>query len=160
VPDVPADLAALESYARDLSDAVEAALPDWVERVVREQIVASGLPVRAEDMDAARRAGADARRIIGGQVRALLSRDVDDQPTGPLDVLRGAVRFPTEVLAAAGVRQVDRDEVARRLHPDDVYDLSPSRFADIAPELQELGIAWGAAKAHIVLARRRREGKR
>jgi hypothetical protein len=64
------------------------------------------------------------------------------------------------VLAAAGVPPVGRDEVARRLHPDDDYDLTPASFADISPELHEPGLVWGAAKAHVVLARRRREGLR
>jgi len=70
------------------------------------------------------------------------------------------VVHPTAVLAAAGVPTVRRDRVAERLLPDDVYDLAPAAFADVAPELHEPGLVWGAAKAHVVLARRRREGRR
>ena len=33
----------------------------------------------------------------------------------------------------------------------------PASFADLDPTLAELGLRWGAAKAHVVL-RRRREG--
>jgi hypothetical protein len=41
-----------------------------------------------------------------------------------------------------------------------VYDLSPAAFADLDPSLREPGLTWGAAKAHVHLARRRREGLR
>jgi hypothetical protein len=33
-------------------------------------------------------------------------------------------------------------------------------LGDVRPDLTEPGIAWGAAKAHVVLARRRAEGRR
>ena len=85
---------------------------------------------------------------------------MDEQRTGPLAVIRTAVRYPTEVLAAAGVGPVQRDEFAERSFPDDVYDLAPASFADLDPALHEPGLVWGAAKAHVVLARRRAEGKR
>jgi len=57
------------------------------------------------------------------------------------------VRYPTEVLRAAGARPVARDPIQVRLLPDDVYDLSPATFADIDPALAEPGLMWGAAKA-------------
>jgi hypothetical protein len=47
-----------------------------------------------------------------------------------------------------------------RSFPDDVYDLTPASFADVDPALHEPGLVWGAAKAHVHLARRRRQGKR
>ena len=53
-----------------------------------------------------------------------------------------------------------RDEVAVRQFPDDVYDLVPASFAEVDPELHEPGLVWGAAKAHVHLARRRSEGAR
>ena len=59
--------------------------------------------------------------------------------------------------AAAGVPEASRDREAVRFQPEDVYDLAPASFADLAPELHELGISWGAAKAHVHLRRRRRE---
>ena len=51
-----------------------------------------------------------------------------------------------------------RDEFAERTFPDDVYDLSPASFADVDPALHEPGLMWGAAKAHVILHRRRSEG--
>lgn len=159
-PDDPADAAALAGYAATLADGVDALLPGWVERVIAERFAAAGRSMGDDDRARSRAAAEAARAEVGAQVRALLRRDVDDQPTGPLALLRTAVPHPTGVLAAAGVPPVARDEVARRLHPDDAYDLTPAAFADISPELHEPGLVWGAAKAHVVLARRRREGLR
>ena len=70
-------------------------------------------------------------------------------------VLRRAVRYPTEVLAAAGAAPVERDDFAIDRFPDDVYDLTPASFGDIHPDLQTPGLVWGAAKA---FAHRRRRG--
>ena len=149
---------ALVAYA--VHAAVERALPGWVERSVERTMLAAGRPPTAADRDAAAAAGRRARDEIAPRVAALLALDVDEQPTGPLALLRTAVVHPTAVLAAAGVPPVRRDGVAERMHPDDVYDLAPAAFAEVAPELHEPGLVWGAAKAHVVLARRRREGRR
>jgi len=65
----------------------------------------------------------------------------------PLQVLREAVRFPTAVLQAAGVPPVERDGFAEDRFPDDVYNLMPASFADVSPELGELALVWGAARA-------------
>ena len=137
----------LAAYATALADAVDAALPGWVVRAVTA--FAPGLRAEAEA------AGERARADVGAAVRELLEADIDDQPTGPLAVLRTAVRYPTEVLQEAGVPPVDRDDFAVRAFPDDVYDLSPAAFADIDPTLTEPGIVWGAAKAFVHRQRRR-----
>lgn len=154
-PDNAEDIARLVAYADRLADGIEDALAPWVERsvhIVAERWQAgAGAPLR----DGAVAAGAAAVAAIGPQVRSLLSADVSDQRTGPLAVVRGAVRFPTEVLAAAGVPPVGRDEFAVRAFPDDVYDLAPASFADLSPDLAGPGIEWGAAKAHVVMARHR-----
>jgi hypothetical protein len=55
---------------------------------------------------------------------------------------------------------VARDEFSERNFPDDTYDLTPASFADVDPSLHEPGLEWGAAKAHVHLARRRRQGTR
>ncbi|MEO7555966.1 MAG: hypothetical protein ABIV94_05100, partial [Acidimicrobiales bacterium] len=75
-------------------------------------------------------------------------------------LLRRAVRYPTAVLAAAGVPPVVRDAFAERAFPDDDYGLTPATFADVDPALHEPGLAWGAAKAHVHLSRRRTEARR
>ena len=50
---------------------------------------------------------------------------------------------------------MERDAQAERLFPDDDYDLAPASFADIDPSVHEPGLVWGAAKAHVILKRRR-----
>jgi hypothetical protein len=147
----------LGEYATALADGIERALPGWVVGCV-ERRMGAGMP--AGVAAAARDAGERARAEVVPEVRALLALDVDRQWTGPLDLVRRAVRHPTEVLRAAGVPPVHRDEFAASVFPDDVYDLAPASFADLDPELRERGIEWGAAKAHVVLTRRRREGRR
>jgi hypothetical protein len=144
-----------------LAEAVEAALPGWVEAQVDRLVRAwAGVPpaddVRAAAVDAGRRAGAEVLPTL----RELLATDVDAQRTNPLGVLRSASRYPTEVLRRAGVPPVVRDEFDERTLPDDVYGLGPLTWADLGPAVHEAGIAWGAWKAATVLARRRSEGRR
>lgn len=146
-------------YAGALADAVDAALPRWVERCVRRLVVAHRGVVDEEVLARARAAGEQARVEIGGRLRALVALDIDEQRTNPLAVLRAAVRYPTEVLRAAGVPEVVRDEFAVRQFPDDVYDLTPASWRDIDESLHEPGMIWGAWKAHQHLQRRRAEGK-
>jgi hypothetical protein len=97
---------------------------------------------------------------LSGEVRLLLETDIDAQSTTPLSVIRRAVGPMTEVLRAQGIGEPPRDLDARRLHPDDVYDLAPASFAEIHPDLHLPGLSWGAAKAHVHLSRRRAEGVR
>ena len=151
------DESALASHAATLADAVVAAVPDWVEACVERVLVASGCPVDPDVRAEATAAGLRAADEVGRRVRALLGRDIDDQADTPLAILRGAVEYPTEVLRRAGVPPVERDAFARRSFPTDVYGLAPANLADVAPELAEPGLVWGAAKAHVHLARRRRE---
>ena len=161
-PAGPTDDERLRAYADELADGIVAALGPWVERSVAHildawQPDASVADVARRD---ARAAGDRATAAIGPDVRALLATDVDAQRTSPLAIVREAVRYPTEVLAAAGAPHVRRDEFAERAFPSDVYGLSPATFSDLDPALHGPGLSWGAAKAHIVLTRRRAEGLR
>lgn len=151
---------ALALHAERLIAAIEAAIPGWVERSI-VRVAEAWEPGRSAELAAdAARAGRDALEDVGPRVRRLLEGDVDEQSTGPLALCRTAVRHPTEVLQAAGVPPVVRDEVAERMFPDDIYDLAPGSFADLGPAVAEPGLVWGAAKAHVVMARRRAEGRR
>ena len=141
--------ARLAELAEALIGGVGATRPGWVERCVAERSM-PGRVVPPEKVVAAGRAAADQ---VGERLRTLLAADVDEQWTGPLAVIRGAVRFPTDLLQDAGVRPVERDADAQRMFPDDPYDLTPAAFADVNPALQGPGLAWGAAKA---FAHRRR----
>ena len=144
----------VEPHATALADAVEVALPGWVERSGTRIMAAwLGRPPDAGIIQAARDAGSRAGAEVGAEIRALLAADIDDQWTTPLSLLRAAVRYPTAVLQDAGVPAVERDPFRERLEPADIYDLSPASFADVDPALTEPGMVWGAAKA---LAHRRR----
>ena len=135
----------MQEHAEALADAVEALLPGWVERSVMRRAPSAGPDV----LEAARVAGRRAVEDVGAAVRRLVSQDIDGQGTNPLAVLRRAARYPTEVLRAAGVPPVERDDFARDRFPDDDYDLVPATWSDIDPALAGPGIAWGAAKAFV-----------
>jgi hypothetical protein len=154
--DDPADLEALHGYADDLVAAVEVALPAWVQRSVAARWAAwDGGELPAAVADAARDAASGAVEAVLPPLRSLLGQDVGEQRANPLSLIRRAVPYPTRVLAAAGVPPVARDEDAQRLFPDDTYDLTPASFADLDAAVHEPGLHWGAAKAHVLLRRRR-----
>jgi len=152
--DDEADESRLASYAAALADGIEAALPGWVAAAVARRLPS----IEGEQrLEAIASAGQAAAADVGARVRELLSLDIDEQWTNPLSLIRSAIRYPNQILADAGVVEVARDAQSARFQPDDVYDLAPASFADLAPELHDLGISWGAAKAHVHLRRRRRE---
>ena len=156
----PTDDELLAAHAAVLADGIDRAIGPWVVRSVVGIAEAWEPGLGATLAEPASDAGRRARSEVGPAVRALLAPDVDEQRTGPLAVLRDAVRFPTEVLAAAGVPPVVRDEFAEQAFPADAYGLAVASFADLDPALHEAGLVWGAAKAHVILARRRAEGRR
>ena len=149
------DTDGLAAAAGALADAVEAAVPAWVEGCVDRVYRAwAGRPPAAV-VSEARAAGVAAAIDVGSRLRALLEADIDAQRTTPLAIVREATAYPAGVLAAAGVPPVRRDEREQALFPDDAYHLGPASFADLDPRLNDLAIAWGAAKAR---AHRRRHG--
>jgi hypothetical protein len=144
---------ALRRYATALADAVDQAIPGWVEWVARAVLAVQGVAVDAAVAARLEEAARAARDTGSPRVRALLETDIDLQRTTPLALLRDLVRFPTEVLRSAGARPVPRDDFRQRSFPDDVYDLAPASFADVDPALHEPGLAWGAAKAYVHIQR-------
>jgi hypothetical protein len=148
-------MVAMESYAAALIEGIEACLPRWVERCVRDVMVAWEGDLPADIARSAQRAGVVAGQEIAAQVRRLLETDIDEQRTTPLQLVRSAVRYPGEVLAAAGAPRPERDPFAESAFPSDVYDLSPASWAEVDPALSEPGIAWGAAKAFTHMQRHR-----
>lgn len=137
----------VERYAQELAEGIDAAMAGWVVRSVCSVMEAWRGECPPDVAQAAAQAGQVARAETGAAVRALLEADIDDQRSTPLTLVRAAVRWPTQVLAAAGAPPVGRDAFKAGTFPDDVYDLTPATFADIDPGLSEAGIAWGAAKA-------------
>jgi hypothetical protein len=134
--------------AADLLAGLDAAIIGWVERSLVDR-----LP--SESAELATAAAVRTHEAVMPVLRALLLSDVDVQSAGPLGILRNAVGDATDVLAAAQVPRPRRDEFAARNFPDDPYDLGPATFDDVDPALHEVGLRWGAAKAHLVLTRRR-----
>jgi hypothetical protein len=145
----------MEEHAQALFDGIEAAVPGWVERCVERRLLDYKGATDEEVMSAAAGAGRRAQTEVASSLRALLETDIDAQATTPLSLLRQAVRYPTEVLRAAGIPPVRRDSFAESSFPEDDYDLAPASLADVDPDLVEFGLAWGAAKA---MAHRRRHG--
>jgi hypothetical protein len=145
----------VDPVAEELVAAVDRTIGPWVERAVARIMTAYRGEVPTDVRDHARHAGEEARREVVPALRALLVRDVDEQWTSPLSIVRGAVRFPTAVLATAGVPEVQRDEFHERVFPEDGYGLVPKSWRDVDPSLHEPGLIWGAWKAKTVLHRHR-----
>lgn len=152
-PSLADDEAKLADYARGLAEATDAELDGWIRRSVADRAPADVAPADLEQVTAT--AIAAARSHVLPRLRILLAADIAEQRTGPLDMLRSAVRFATAALDELGARPVERGEFEERTFPDDRFDLSPASFADVAPALHEPGLLWGAAKAHVHLRRRR-----
>jgi hypothetical protein len=146
----------IADYAAALADGIDAVLATWVVGCVTSLMQAWSGDVPPDVLLAAKEAGQRCREEAGGEIRALLEADIDAQRGTPLALLRRAVRYPTAVLAAAGVPSVVRDAFAERAFPDDPYGLAPASFADLDPSLAEPGIAWGAAKAFEHMRRHKR----
>lgn len=147
----------LESVSNELAVGIEGALPTWVEQHVVRLVVASGGRIDADVRGQITEVAAECVADIAPKVRRLLDTDIDHQRSSPLAIARSAVVHPTRLLAALGVPEVVRDDFAVSNFPDDVYGLTPATFSDLGPELHDLGITWGAAKAHTHLQRRRAE---
>ncbi len=141
------DELALAGYAATLHDAISAAIQPWVVGLIfaRAPELVIDAPATAEAVAAS----------ALPRLEALLEADIDDQRTTPLQVLRTSIGPITELLTSAGVAPPARDAPAQRIDPDDVYDLGPASFADLGEAVGDAGLTWGAAKAHVHLARRR-----
>jgi hypothetical protein len=135
---------------------VERCLPGWVERQVERILDAwarlspAALARARED---ARTAGLAAAERVTRDLRALLAAAPAEQSATPLEIVRGAYREPTKVLADLGVPAVDRDEFDERAWPDDRYGLVIRSLGDLGDEsLGPLHLAWGIAKAQAMRA--------
>jgi hypothetical protein len=156
-------LAQLDETGAAIVAAVETQVPAWARAQVARLLDAWG---RASDAARARaelesaEAGAAAAERVVAELRALFALDPEEQRATPLEIVRSAYREPTEVLAAAGVAPVVRDEFDERAWPDDVYGLVPRTLGDLGdPDLAPLHLAWGMAKAGVIRARRTRTAR-
>ncbi len=136
-------------------------VPGWVEREVTRVLEAWG---RADDASRERAraetvtAGAAAASRVGAALADLLDADPADQQSTPLEVVRTVYREPTEILRAAGVPPIVRDEFDERAWPNDDYGLVPRTLGDLGDEdLAPLLLVWGTAKATVLRARAARK---
>ena len=149
----------LSPYAQRLLTTVVAAVPAWVDAVVRKYVRRT-FGVVSEDIAASIvLAQKEAQEYVSVHVSQLMNTDVDEQQTNPLQILRDASQFPTRVLQEAGVPAPSRDHFDEQINPHDVYGLGPYTWRDLGEDVHDAGIEWGAWKAATVLARRREEGK-
>lgn len=145
----PGDEERFVAYGAALVDAIDAVVEGWVRGCVVTRCSEAGVVVDDAVDVAATTAGERCRAEVVSELRVLMATDVDEQARTPLQVLRSAVSFPTEVLRELGVPPIERDDFDERAFPDDPYGLTPAGFVDVDPSLTDAGIAWGAAKAHL-----------
>ena len=143
----------LAGYAEDLRAGLVHHTADWVEEIVASRVDPERTPSIVSALSV------HVQRALD-EVAELLRTDIDAQRSNPLAVIRSLVPPVTAALRDAGVAPVSRDPDAERLFPDDIFDLTPGAFSDIHPDLHLPGLAWGAAKAHVHIQRRRAEGLR
>jgi hypothetical protein len=151
-------LALLQQAADAIVAGVDDALPSYLEAGARRVLDAwdrlDPEDRHAADQELHTAADAASARVVG-ELRVLFAADAAEQRATPLQIVRTAVREPTDVLAAHGVPHVVRDEFAERSWPDDVYGLAPHTLDDLGvQDLGPLHLAWGMAKARVLQARR------
>lgn len=137
-------------YGQLLNAAVCEAVRPWL---VRE------LTIRVGEID-----GELAERIEGTaleverSIAELVAADVDEPLSGPLERIRVATQPLNDELERRGVAPPARNPVDQQMRPLDRYELGPMTFRDLSEAMHEAGITWGAAKAHLHLARHRAPG--
>jgi hypothetical protein len=150
--------------ADKLVDGIERLGAAWVVRAVTEIVDAWGrldAGARAATIDAALPAGTRATARVARAMRALFALDPEAQRATPLELVRSLRREATEVLAAAGIPEVERDRYDVRSFPDDVYGIVPKAITDLGDE--DLGgalLAWGIGKARVIRERASSERER
>lgn len=138
----------------EIADRVERVLADWL--VARVGAIADAWGRCAPDVRAALDAGATTAGAavaarVGADLRAFFARPAADQVATPLQIVRSAVPVATDLLAAAGIPPVERDEFAARAFPEDTYGLVPASLADLGDDdLAALQLAWGVAKVSVL----------
>lgn len=128
------------SYGRMLADLLIDALPKWTETVVVDR-------AGKEHAAAGLRIGQTIAVQLSGELRALLTTDIDSQRQSPLALIRQHVGPATEYLSTAGIPHRMRDAYDEDVFPSDVYAIVPKAWIDFGEEVSDAGLRWGAAKA-------------
>ena len=143
--------------ARTLIGGVERLGAAWVVRAVADVVDAWGRldeEGRSATLAEAQVAGERGATRVAEELRALFAVDPAAQRATPLEIIRSLRREATQVLVAAGIPPVDRDQYEERAFPDDVYAIVPKSAADLGDD--DLGgalLAWGIGKARVLRER-------
>ena len=152
----------LRATADALVRGVAEAVPDWSVRTAAVLLSAWGQLDQRRQRDVleqVRKAGEQAAGRVAAELAELLALDPEKQRATPLEIIRTAVAEPTEVLAAAGMPEVVRDEFDERSWPEDRFGLVPRTLRDLDPDLAAVHFAWGVAKAAVLRARAGQPGE-
>ncbi len=148
------DHATLYRHSADaLIQAVDAHLDEWLFALVANRLRDWNGGVDRENTTA--ECIADIHRLTLSELSALVGQDVADQRTTPLHIVRRNLAPLTRLLEDAGVPVPRRDPLRVEMSPQDYYDVEPARFDEIHPDLGAVALTWGAAKAMLILDRRR-----
>ena len=128
--------------ARALRDALARVYRPWLEHLFETRDWEIG-PTVAEAID-------DGEQWLSDRLDHLLSEPFDRQRRGPLELFQEAMRFPTAALGELGFDHVQRDPMAERAIPGDVFDLAPASSSALGETVWQAHIAWGAAKANAM----------
>jgi hypothetical protein len=133
---------------------MEMTTPVWLRTSFDRVVSAQGLHDR---VDPERRDVAidEARAWLLSELGSLLESEAWEQRRNPLDLVRECTTRLSEELGAIGARPVKRDEFQEKSFPGDVFDLCPATWADVHPDLHEVGLEWGAWKAATIISHRR-----
>ena len=148
-------MSAGEATAMAVRAAFAAAYAPYIRSRLAERLAESGETAVSEAQEALLREGLDdaleqGRSWLEDRLGEFLETPFAEQTRGPLEIFQEAIKFPTEVLAAAGVPIPERDAVATNALPGDLYDLAPATSRDLGEEAWTAHLAWGAAKAHAM----------
>ena len=142
----------LASHANALLDALQINVERWA---VNGLVSRSPADAHKRVQEGADRISGQVRNSVLPELVSLLGADIDHQWTSPLEIVRTLVGPITTELQALSVPAPHRDANSVALHPHDLYNITPATFADVHPSLHDLGLSWGAAKAHVHLRRHR-----
>lgn len=143
----------LAEAGRALAERAAAVLPAWVAARADEVVRAAGGDRQLAERvrPAAEAAAGEACRVL----RRMADTDVDGQRTTPLAAVRASAAPVTALLREAGLPEPAARAGVPPEASADPFGLAPPSWAAVDPELAELALVWGAAKAAAHLARHR-----
>lgn len=150
----------LNIFAQQLLETLRRDLRPWLGDAVTQRVDSARYVPGPAQADALAAVIDTAVRDATNRLEVLLGTDIDAQRSTPLAEIRTAVAPVTRTLLDLGFAPHAPAESPPSGLADDVFGFGPASLAEISPDAHERGLEWGAAKAFVHLARRRREGQR